>query len=403
MVESDSMLAYDLNKWLLSHLRLSTPHLLQEDRRYDACVYVKPPEQIPSYILNFFKVDPKTGVPLSGGLKVLLAQVLLHELEEGLRLLRRLGHQDIANQIQEMQGHYHLLTILENLRYHLQGAKGKNTQVEWILMGTKIRHNQMGVIEQKFGPYHLIGVTDLGVRYKSCNQDAMLVMPEQRVVAMADGIGGLAAGETASCVAIDFFEYALSRGHTIGQGFVYANDAVLYRSRKLYLDGPIATMGASFLAARLQENQIQFAHVGDVKAMVVRQGKLLKATNDHTHGQDLLQSHLVDFVTARDLNHILTRTLGIDHLCAHRDVEITEVALEPGDRVLLATDGVTTNFYDLYFQLDELVELIAQGNPVATVENIWRQTQRRMKSGVLPHGLRAKPDNFSLLLIEYQP
>jgi serine/threonine protein phosphatase PrpC len=74
----------------------------------------------------------------------------------------------------------------------------------------------------------------------------------------------------------------------------------------------------------------------------------------------------------------------------------------PGDRVLLATDGVTDNFFDETLCLEELAQLASTGSLTQAAELIVDQCQQRMRLGNLPDGRRAKCDNLSLAMLEFR-
>src|SRR5215467_1765469 len=79
------------------------------------CVFVRPPQKIPRKVLHFFKRDLKTGLPLSEAKQVFMAQVFLHELEEGTRILERSGRNEQARLLRLSGSKMHLTNQMQLL------------------------------------------------------------------------------------------------------------------------------------------------------------------------------------------------------------------------------------------------------------------------------------------------
>lgn len=374
----------------------------RKTRRAADVVSVRPPEKIPTSILNFFKMDPRSQRPYPIEEKIFLSQVLMHEMDEGLHLLRRLGREEEARAIGNFSNGMHITQRLEALRGVLELPECEALPPERMRAGVKARFNQWGAAKASVGPHPAVAVTEVGYDYKPRNEDAFLMMPEHKVLALADGMGGHVAGHIASGIAVDFFEAAIQRGHDLENSIVMANDAILTRARGNPRLGGMHPMGCTFAAIQIRHTMLKVAHVGDTKVMVVHDGEILFETMDHTQGQELLREGLVDTATALELNHILNRCIGIDSMRPDRDVETTSLTLLPGDRVLLATDGVTDNFFDGQLRLNELAELTCSGSLPQAAELIVDQCQQRMRLGNLPDGRRAKCDNLSLAILEFR-
>ncbi len=387
---------------------LRRPYLQGQARRRsrrgdaDASVAVRPPEKIPASVLNYFKLDPRSRQPYPPEEKLFLSQVLMHEIDEGLRLLRRMGRQEEARAIGNFSNGMHVTQRLELLRRLLELPECEGLEPERMRGGTKARGNQWGAAKASFGPHPAVAVSEVGVDYKPRNEDAFLMMPDHKVMALADGMGGHVAGHIASGIAVDFFEAAVERGHDLENAMVLANDAILTRSRSDHRLGGMHPMGCTFAAIQIRHTLLKTAHVGDTKVMVVHGGEILFETLDHTQGQELLREGLVDEATALELNHILNRCIGLDSMRPDRDVETSTVTLMPGDRILLATDGITDNFFDERLCLEELAHLACSGSLTQAAELIVEECQQRMRLGNLPDGRRAKCDNLSLALIEFR-
>lgn len=100
-------------------------------------------------------------------------------------------------------------------------------------------------------------------------------------------------------------------------------------------------MATTLTAAGIWEGRLVLAHVGDSRAYVLRDGRLEQRTRDHTVAEEEVRAGIIDRSQAANhpRRHILVRALG-----SGRDVEVAvtgPVELQPGDRVLVCSDGLT--------------------------------------------------------------
>lgn len=365
-------------------------------------VQVRDPQKIPKKLREFFKVDLKTGANLPSDRKIFLSQVLMHEIDEGTRLLCRAGKLEIAEMVRTAHPRMHLSNQLRLLRDALEEKSVSELPPEVLPSGFKIRNNQSGQISGKLknGRYHAL--SSEGILYKNRNEDALLVEPEREVLAVLDGMGGHSGGNVASCVMADFLEYGLQHGMDLEKAICFGNEAILERAKNDAKLGGAYPMGTTLAAVQIHGDKLKTIHVGDTKLLVVRHGKIAFETLDHTNGQSLYREGLVDADTAHFLNHILSRNLGTDPILPNRDLEKNSFTLKSGDRILMASDGITDNFYSRDFKLDELAQLASKGELTECAEEILRISTQRIKAGKLPSGYRAKPDNLSLLLYQHR-
>ena len=185
--------------------------------------------------------------------------------------------------------------------------------------------------------------TDVGC-VRDGNEDAVSVVfvPDGAVVAtLCDGMGGHAAGEVASDLAVKTIVEHASQLHT-SASLVSAVDAANRRIRRaMSRDRALLGMGTTCVVLRLKEQSAICAHVGDSRAYLVRDGGIYRLTEDHSHVRDLVRDGALADQDARhhpDKNVIL-RALGpAEH------VEATTFAaplqLRAGDRFLLSSDGL---------------------------------------------------------------
>lgn len=188
--------------------------------------------------------------------------------------------------------------------------------------------------------------TDVG-RVRDQNEDAWLAVPAGRLFAVADGMGGHAAGEVASRLAVETLADALegappvdpdSAGSELGR-------AVLEAGRRIHEQAERVPerrgMGTTVTALRfLEGGQALLVHVGDSRAYRLRDGGLRRLTRDHTWVQEQLDRGLISEAGARrhPASSVLTRALGTE---PRVEPDLVEVDWRPGDVFLLCSDGLT--------------------------------------------------------------
>ena len=193
------------------------------------------------------------------------------------------------------------------------------------------------------------------------NEDFCAASKEQGVYVVCDGMGGAAAGEVASRLAVETFTRALGMGHAPGDAASRiqraaraANDAVY---RKAKQDRELSGMGTTLVAAILDAAppartdagqpaaRFWIGHVGDSRCYLYRESSLRLVTCDHSVVQEQMQAGLMtrDQAAHSPMRHIITRAIG-----AHAQVEAEVQPLDvcPGDIVLLASDGLNRDLSD---------------------------------------------------------
>jgi protein phosphatase len=199
------------------------------------------------------------------------------------------------------------------------------------------------------------GLTHVG-RQRQHNEDSYLVSEEPGLFLVADGMGGHAAGEIASRIAVDSItEFILHTKeddgtwpHAYDEHFKrstnrlmaavrLANTRVLEAMRK---DARLRGMGTTVVAALADDEIMSFAHVGDSRAYLIRNGELSRITNDHSWVFEQVQAGMLTEAEAEKhpLRNVITRALG-GALSVTPDA--SEVESRPGDVYLLCSDGLT--------------------------------------------------------------
>jgi protein phosphatase len=202
---------------------------------------------------------------------------------------------------------------------------------------------ERGVNNPRVGAFvlHAVGATDAG-RRREQNEDALLVLDRHAVFAVADGMGGYAAGEVASRLAMETLTRAFDTGVFEGnpdphrprradelvRAIEMANRAIHAEAAVTRSEEGMGTTIAALCFARAVPRG-WVAHVGDSRVYRCRAGSFEALTRDHT----LAASGLVGPTAGR-----LIRAVGVDETV---QVDLAGIEVRAGDRYLLCTDGLT--------------------------------------------------------------
>lgn len=200
----------------------------------------------------------------------------------------------------------------------------------------------------------VFGLTDPGL-IRDTNEDAFLVSEEQNLFIVSDGMGGTRAGGLASKMTVQTMPLQVSAESlarqvqaedTIKQAYedvlvnaiAFINDMLLDKTR----DFPeVKGMGATIVAVfYLGNGAMALANLGDSRAYLMRDGYIERLTNDHNMAEMLFKTGHINRQQKRRHpgRHILTHYIGMED-CPPADTAI--LLLEPEDRLLLCTDGLT--------------------------------------------------------------
>ncbi len=204
-------------------------------------------------------------------------------------------------------------------------------------------------------------ITDVG-RKREANEDCFVVVPEDHLFVVADGMGGHAAGEVASKLAVAAFAEFIAatrkdaeitwpyeydptmsvEGNRIRTAIRVANQKILDTiSRRKELEG----MGTTLVAALVSDARVCLGHVGDSRAYLIRDGAIAQLTSDHSWVNEQVK---LGFLSKSDASrhpfrNVVTRALG------SRDdvsVDLYEQTLRTGDFLVLCSDGLNTMLDD---------------------------------------------------------
>lgn len=203
--------------------------------------------------------------------------------------------------------------------------------------------------------------TDVGC-IREHNEDSLVVSPP--LFAVADGMGGHAAGEVASEIAVTtLVEYAPARpdAEALGDAVIKANRAVINAARE---GKGREGMGTTLTATMLEGERLVIAQVGDSRAYLLHGGKLQQLTRDHSLMADMIESGQLTPEEARvhPNRSVITRALGSD---PNTTADLYEINVQAGDRLLVCSDGLSTMIED-----DTIEDLLNKYNDPQRCANI---------------------------------
>lgn len=233
-------------------------------------------------------------------------------------------------------------------------------------------------------------VTHVG-NVREHNEDAHYFDADLGLFLVCDGMGGHAAGEVASAIAIktirerwsdeemqEVADVWLARGTAIAKkqlidwlrdGVTAAHQAIIAEAER---DTSKSGMGTTLVGAMVVGHELLFAHAGDSRAYIVRDGIAMQLTEDHTLLQRLLTAG-IDVDVSGDgarFRSMLTNALGIGQECK---VATFVVPLADGDRFLLCSDGISE-----YVQENEVGDVLTkQPSPARAAQRLVEMALER--------------------------
>jgi protein phosphatase len=177
-------------------------------------------------------------------------------------------------------------------------------------------------------------------RQRRANEDSLLARSPLFVV--ADGMGGAQAGEVASRIAVDYFREGLEDDSTPESALAALALAANARIHDLsHSSAEHAGMGTTLTAVYVGEHEVAIAHVGDSRAYCLRDGELLRLTDDHSLVDELIrQGRLTpEEAVEHPQRSVITRALGPEGTV---EVDTRSFRARSGDVYLLCSDGLTT-------------------------------------------------------------
>jgi serine/threonine protein phosphatase PrpC len=195
---------------------------------------------------------------------------------------------------------------------------------------------------------HVWCQTDVGLR-REHNEDSFLYDESTGLYMVADGMGGHRGGEVASKMAVesmrDFIRKAVADGGRRLNPRLMLVEGYEDASRRIYdhsQDPAVALegMGTTLVSAFIKGQTLYVANVGDSRAYLYSHGQLWQLTEDHSYVYEQLRAGLIN---ENDLSiigrNVITRSVGYER---EVQVDVIERQLQPGEMVLICSDGLSS-------------------------------------------------------------
>jgi protein phosphatase len=244
------------------------------------------------------------------------------------------------------------------------------------------------------------GKTDIGLVRKN-NEDNFDYDIRSGIFVVCDGMGGQAAGELASKIAVDtVLEYFLrqdkggdgsqvpgrdfaeisERAKVLANAVQLANKAIREAAAR---DPGSAGMGCTLVAVRVEGNLFSIAHVGDSRIYLVRYGAIQQLTTDHSLVMEQVRRGLITMEEAEhfEMQNVIVRALGSEDSV---EPDLADLKLEQNDTLLLCSDGLSR-----YVKESEMLDVLGRNE---NLEDACADLIEAAKSG-------GSDDNITCLLV----
>jgi protein phosphatase len=246
-------------------------------------------------------------------------------------------------------------------------------------------------------------ISDVGRKRKG-NEDSLFLNPEQKLFVVADGMGGHAAGEVASKVAVDAINefvcltggdeeitwpFGLDEsisydGNRLKTAIRHANRKVLEATReKTEYEG----MATTVAAVLVDGDVANLGHVGDSRIYLFSEGVFTQLTSDHSWVNEQIQSGVISVDQARShpLRNVVTRALGGK---ADLAVDMQTRRMKAGDVLLLCSDGLTAMVPD-----EDIARILAEAKG---------DVEKAAKDLVAEANAHGGEDNITVVLLKFE-
>ncbi len=246
------------------------------------------------------------------------------------------------------------------------------------------------------------GHTHVGMK-RNHNEDSFLLMPEERLFCVADGMGGHSSGEIASKIAVDEIqEFFRLTAQDLDATWPYKMDktrnydenrlatAIKLANMRIYeranAEQKFKGMGTTVVTVHYVSNVAYVGHVGDSRVYFFRNGQLRQVTEDHSLLNDYLKAKKLtpEEIEAFPHKNVIVRALGMKDTV---QVDVNRFETQEGDVFLLCSDGLSgmvpdaqiqdilTRVQDLEAAAKQLIDLANQngGNDnITCIITRWR-------------------------------
>ncbi len=218
--------------------------------------------------------------------------------------------------------------------------------------------------------YAAAAKTDVG-RKRQGNEDSFCLAPELGLFVVADGMGGHAAGEVASHLAVETIHEWMAKylagdpvavvgpedpGCSAEANFLLSSirlaNRLIFEAAKERRD--YQGMGTTVVAVLAVGERLTFAHVGDSRIYRVRGGAIEQVSRDHSFVQQQVDKGIITPEEAQEsqYRHMITRALGLKESV---EIDVAEQPAQVGDILLLCSDGLSDLLED-----DEILAILQE-------------------------------------------
>ncbi|WP_367394114.1 PP2C family serine/threonine-protein phosphatase [Pseudomonas sp. X4] len=220
---------------------------------------------------------------------------------------------------------------------------------------------------------------------RKINEDACLELTWDGLWAVADGMGGHAAGDYVSSLAVDSLrQLPLIDGlddftQALRDTLARVNRAV----REETLRRGVAMMGSTVVVLAARGDRAVGLWAGDSRLYRLRDGRIERLSHDHSYVQELQDSGLLNEAEARvhPRGNIVTRAIGVED---QLELQAVDVQVQPGDTYLLCSDGLNKTAED-----HEIADVLGHADPYQVVRSL-------VHLGLT----RGAPDNITAVVVK---
>ena len=252
--------------------------------------------------------------------------------------------------------------------------------------------------------FAFFGTSDTG-RHRKHNEDSYLCNPQEKLFLIADGIGGQAAGETASSLAIRNVEEFVVRSRveditwpipyrkefTLEQNSLLAGTTLANRKvRELANQNPLMKgMGTTLVGVVIKGNQLAVLNIGDSRLYRIRAKEIEQITQDHTIAGEQEKMGLLtkEEASHHPQKHILTSALGIE-AAENLRMDLSLVDIEKKDLYLMCSDGLS--------------DMLSDKEILAAINSSKKKSLEKMSLSLMQQANRAGGrDNITIILLSF--
>ncbi|PZW80373.1 serine/threonine-protein phosphatase Stp1 [Pseudomonas sp. 2848] len=220
---------------------------------------------------------------------------------------------------------------------------------------------------------------------RKINEDACLELTWAGLWAVADGMGGHAAGDYVSSLAMDslrslpMLDSLDDFSGEVRDGLAWVNGIVREETARR----GVAMMGSTVVVLAARGDQAIGLWAGDSRLYRLRDGRIERLSHDHSYVQELQDSGLLNEAEARvhPRGNIVTRAIGVED---HLELQAVALQVQPGDTYLLCSDGLNKTAED-----HEIAEVLGHADPYEVVRSL-------VHLGLT----RGAPDNITAVVVK---